>query len=365
MRVAILTFHRALNYGAVLQAYALQRTIQGIGLDAEILDYRCPALERTYRPLYLHERSLKGVLATAAYLPVRLGRRAKFASFRRRNLPVSVALYSPRTVGEAAGRYDRYVVGSDQVWNPDLTEADATYFLDFVGDPCQKVSYAASLGKSGVLERHADTYLEALASFGAISVREQDGQEYLQALLSRDVAWVLDPVLLTEPDSFEAIAVSPGRSAPYIFAYCLHETDMYRYVEHLHRLTGLPVVYVPESLRTRVAGTRVLSLSPEEFLGWIRDADYVVTDSFHVVAFSIVFRKVFKAQLKSAFPELNSRITSLLGRVRLEGQIISADDLHSTAPPGTDYSNAEILLATARRESLLFLKEALRCQGTR
>jgi len=364
MRVGILTFHRALNYGAVLQAYALQRVIEGFGLEAEVLDYRCPALERTYRPVHFHERSLRGALSAATYLPIRLARRAKFASFRRRNLVMSAASYLPATISEAVDRYDRFVVGSDQVWNPDLTEADGTYFLDFVDDPDQKVSYAASLGKSGVLHRHAETYLKALASFGRISVREQDGKEYLQTLLGRDVAWVLDPVLLTDPETFRVIAIPPRRSRPYIFAYCLHETDMYRYVEHLRRLTGLPVVYVPGSLRTRLVGTRVMSLSPEDFLGWIRDAAYVITDSFHVVAFSILFRKVFKAQLKSALPELNSRITSLLGLVGLEQQIISESDVHGIALPDTDYSNALDLLATARRESLVFLEEALVCQGS-
>jgi len=365
MLVGILTFHRALNYGAVLQAYALQRAIESLGLDVEILDYRCPALERTYRSLYLHERSLRGVLTTITYLPIRLARRTKFASFRRRNLHLSTSSYVPATIREADGRYDRFVVGSDQVWNPDLTDADPTFFLDFVGDADQKVSYAASLGKSGVLDRHADTYLARLTSFGSISVREQDGQEFLRALLDRGVAWVLDPVLLAEPEVFRVLAVSPQRSTPYIFAYCLHETELYRYVEHLSRLTGLPVVYFPGSIRTRVVGTRVLSPSPEEFLGWIRDAAYVVTDSFHVVAFSIVFRKVFKAQLKSALPELNSRITSLLGRVGLERQVISKDDLRRTVPPGTDYSSAEALLAVARRDSLLFLEDALRRQGSR
>lgn len=365
MRVGILTFHRALNYGAVLQAYALQRAIESIGLDVEILDYRCPALERTYRPLFLHERSLKGVLSTVMYLPIRLARRTKFASFRRRNLHLSASSYSPTTIREADGRYDRFVVGSDQVWNPDLTQVDSTFFLDFVDDSDQKVSYAASLGKSGAFDRHADTYLARLSSFGAISVREQDGQEYLQALLDSDVAWVLDPVLLSEPEVFAALAAPPRRGTPYIFAYCLHETELYRYVEHLSELTGLPVVYVPGSLRTRVAGTRVLSLSPEDFLGWIRDAAYVITDSFHVVAFSIVFRKVFKAQLKSALPELNSRITSLLERVGLERQVISKGDLSSTLPPDTDYSSAEALLAAARRDSLFFLKDALGHQGGR
>lgn len=365
MRVGILTFHRALNYGAVLQAYALQRVIESIGVDARIIDYRCPTLESTYHPLYLHERSLKGLLAAAAYLPIRLARSAKFASFRRRNLPVSAPSYLPATIGEAVGHYDRFVVGSDQVWNPDLTERDSAYFLDFVSDPEQKVSYAASLGKSGVFDRHAESYLKGLTSFGAISVRERDAQEYLQTLLGRDVSWVLDPVLLADPEIFATLAASPRRSAPYIFAYCLHETEMYRYVEHLSGLTGLPVVYFPGSLRSHVAGTRVLSLSPEEFLGWIREATYVITDSFHVVAFSIVFRRVFKAQLKSNMPELNSRITSLLGRVGLERQVISEEDLGSSTLPGTDYSNVEELLAAARRESLSFLEHALGCEGSR
>ncbi len=359
MRVGILTFHRALNYGAVLQAYALQRALTRLGADCEVIDYRCAALERTYRPLHVHEPTMKGLIATIIYLPIRLSRRAKFASFRRRHLVLSCTTYVRETLSEANSAFDCFVVGSDQVWNPDLTDGDSSYFLDFVDDPLSKVSYAASLGRSSSLQAHAQTYKTMLSDFRAISVRECDSRDYLETLLAREVTWVLDPVLLDRPDHFYAIAKAPTDKTPYIFAYCLHETDLYRYVEHLRRMTGLRVVYVPESIRTRIPGTKVMILSPEEFLGYIRDAAYVVTDSYHVVALSILFGRNFKAQLKHALPELNSRLTSLLRQLELDAQIITEKDYESTALPAMDYKRVSESLKVASTLSMEYLLNAL------
>ncbi|MDI6711716.1 MAG: polysaccharide pyruvyl transferase family protein [Anaerosomatales bacterium] len=361
MKVGVITFHRALNYGAVLQAYALQQSIERLGYQCEIVDYQCQHLLRGSRVLPQINAGPRTFLSGVAHAPLKVTRHVLFRRFRSRHLRTSLRRYDAASISEANAHFDTFVVGSDQVWNPALTGDDDTYLLAFCNDSKKKISYAASLGRSEFQPEHEDRYLRQLSSFDAISVRELDSSRYLSRVLKREVPCVLDPVFLLPTEEWIALSRSSGLEKPYIFVYCLHEESVYRYAEHVRRLTGLPVVHVPPSLRTRVAGTRVLAFSPEEFLGWIRNAAFVITDSFHALAFSVVFSRPFKAQMKLAFPELNSRMSSLLSVLGLEEQVLSQRDYESTMPPVTNYADAMVRLAASRQRSLKFLEEALRC----
>lgn len=360
MRVGILTFHTALNYGAVLQAYALQHSIGRLGHDCEVIDYHCDSLEASYGVMPTQRISPSGIASAVAHAPGRLLRRSRFRQFREQNLRISPQSYDSTNIREACFHYDRIVVGSDQVWNPDLTGGDGTYFLDFCGDAAKKVSYAASLGRSRMMVNHADLYLRCLPTFSSLSVREQDSRDYLSALLGREVFWVVDPVLLLSSEEWNDLVTHPRQDVPYIFAYCLHEKSLYRYVESLRRSTGREVVYVTESLRTRTQGRRIPQPTVGEFLGLIRHADYVVTDSFHVLALAIVFRREFRAQLKGELAELNSRVTSLLSAAGLEKRALLPDENPSSKMlPAIDYEGVFDRLGPLVGDSIGYLRRAL------
>jgi hypothetical protein len=359
MRVGTLTFHRALNYGAVLQAYALQRALDELGCEAEVIDYRCDALTRTYRPFALKSARPRDFISALVYLPMRVARHVRFAAFRRRHLKISATRFTSATITEALGIYDHFVVGSDQVWNPAITDSDTVYFLDFCDDPSRTSAYAASLGKAVPPAPEVERLLMGLERIGSLSVRERDVQEYLGGLLGRQIEWVLDPVFLLSPEAWDGLAQRPGRRKPYIFVFCLHETDLYRYVEYVRGLTGYDVVYVPERLRTRLDGTRLTSASVSRLLGYVRDADIVVTDSFHVLAFSILFRRNFKVQLKRQLSGLNSRVLSLLELLGLSERTIESADYEAGVPQEIDYGQVEDRLSEARRSSIAFLKRSL------
>ena len=362
MKVGVLTFDRALNYGAVLQAFALQTCLTRLGVECEVIDYRCEALERNYKVFSMTRRGLKGAASAVVYLPTRLSRYLRFRMFRRDRIRSSSRRYTRADIATSTGTYDYFIVGSDQVWNPDLTGGDHTYFLDFCSEPTKRISYAASLGRSRSFAANAEIYRAHLADFRALSVREQDGSDYLSSLLDRDVEWVMDPVFLLSATVWAAVSKAPPVQRPYIFAYCLHETDLYRYVERLRQLTGFEVVYVPESIKTRIRGKRLPSPAVEALVGCVQHAQFVVTDSFHVLALSIIFRRDFKVQLKRRLPELNSRITSLLAATGLEGQVLREEDYKGDAIPNVAYEGTSDLLDERVRLSLQYLRTSLGLQ---
>lgn len=359
MKVGTVTFHQALNYGAVLQAYALQRAIEDLGHDCEVIDYRCDRLSQGYAVLPPLSSGLRGVVSGIAHARGKLAKHARFNQFRTRHMRISPEHYDRATIGEAEPRYDCFVVGSDQVWNPMLTDGDDTYFLGFCGDPRKKVAYAPSLGRSHNLSRFEDVYERYLPSFRALSVRESDGSQYLSSLLRRDVPWVVDPVFLLSTDEWGTVASKPDIDEPYIFAYCLHETSLYRHAEHLSEATGMRLVYVPESLRTRADGRRVTNLRVEEFLGWIQGAECVITDSFHALAFGLIFHRDFRAQLKRRFPELNSRLTSLIDFVCLGERVLHPDGEIVDVLPRVDYCEVDRRLGLLVERSKVYLRAAL------
>ena len=190
-KIGILTYHRAYNYGAVLQAYALQSAIQNINYNVEIIDYCCDYIEKIGS-----EKSIKNIIKF-----ILSGRRInqtkkKFVKFRNDKLNLSNNDFNRDTIKEIADLYDIYIVGSDQVWNYQGSNFDKTYFLDFVKQNTKKKSYAASFGISKIPPKYEKEYIRLLNKFSDISVREKQGINIINNLLGKDCELVLDPTLL-------------------------------------------------------------------------------------------------------------------------------------------------------------------------
>ena len=202
MKIGIITFHRAVNYGAVLQAYALQHALEGLGAQAEILDYRNRYIESCYDPYSLKGNKLKALAKIALLGGVRRKKNEAFRSFNKKYLRLSEAVYKDsEQLAGAEKFYDAFITGSDQVWNTSCADFDPAYFLTFVKDKKKKNSYAASFGLSEIPKEYEAEYKKRLAGYRQISVREAQGRALVKELTGRDVPVVLDPtLLLTEKD---------------------------------------------------------------------------------------------------------------------------------------------------------------------
>lgn len=334
-KIAVLTTHRANNYGACLQSYALAATLREAGADAELLDYRFPLMETLYYSIlhinkkrYLSPFGYLSMMRKWYYLHIRDRRTQKaFDDFRRGWMSVSAEKYSSyRSLSAAVPKYDLFVAGSDQVWNPDITgnreSFQHAYMLSFVKEREQKASYAASLGVSQADKALRDIWKRYLADFSLLSVREHEGAELLADVLQRqDVAAHCDPVLLRTPEQWAATenpvpGVTPGR---YVLAYTVSGgTELEAYARRLGEAHGLEVVCVQPPIVKGVASAarnvkRLSGVGPREFVWLIHHAAELVTTSFHGSAFALLFGVPLHTRMQSTAkgPTLNSRLFSL------------------------------------------------------
>ena len=351
MRAGIVTFHKADNYGAVLQAYALQKKLTDLGVDSDFLEFDAP--DRKAEPFDGPAR--KGPPAFVERLrEAGKARTALFDEFRRRYLRCSAPPRGERA-GELNDLYDVFLAGSDQIWNLRLPEADARYFLPFA-TPEKRVSYAASFGMDKIPDNLRDWYAERLAGFRAISVREERGRELVQELTGRDCTVCLDPVLLLDRADWQALTVPCG-DKPYLFLYMVgYDSGLAARAKHEAEEQGL-------ELRTAMAGfipqygfTAWSGVDVEQWLSLIYGCDGVFTNSFHCTAFAMLFgRPVMTALLQDGLARRNRRLVELLrlGGAESEGELadISADDF-------------ALRIRDRKRESLNYLRKSLGLDGT-
>lgn len=359
MKVGILTFHNAINYGAVLQAYALQQTVVALGAECEIIDYRCPAVEKQYRRKKIKECANWKVYVNDILSLHRLDKKKEaFHNFISQNLILSD---QAENVSE---KYDAVIVGSDQVFNPKNTDGDSMYLLDFNGKT-KKIAYAASIGNNAFLnlwqEKYKVDYKTLLGAFHSISFREKEAADFVTQLLGQTYRTVLDPVLLAGNSLWNRF-VRPAPEEEYVFVYNLGNIPLLAdFVRKLHRKAGLKVCVANKDLKGDMMLHRyhnVSSLSPEDFVRMLSGAKYVVTDSFHGTAFSVLFHKNFYSVVNPGKENTNSRIRCLLEELNLENRIVSPDgDLNLGTVP--NFEEVDRKVQSMRDESLLWLKTAL------
>lgn len=368
MKVGILTFHDADNHGAVLQAYALQETIKrAITSNVEIIDYKQPEIVKSYKVFNLRTDNLKSlvrsIISNSLHLGIKVSKKKRFASFRKMHLHISPDRYDkPEKISEL-GAYDAYVVGSDQVWNPEITKYDATYFLNFCRKDAGKISYAASFGKD-VLSAEEEAFARKYINhFDWISVREDSAAEILNRMLGKKSVQVLDPTLLLEPDRWMELAGSQYSGFPgmkdYLLVYRMSRNDeVLKVAARLSEKLGLDVLYLNDSIRRNKYGFKhIRGIGPIDFLNLMANASFIVTNSFHGTAFSIIFKKKF---VSIPHETRGTRMASLLKLLKLEDRMISsAAQIADGFDAEIDYALPLSLLEAEKQKSIRFLRDAL------
>lgn len=356
MKVGIITFHRAINYGAVLQTYALQAALDQLDIASEVIDYRCPKIEETYREY----RSKEALRHGRPLLYLQYNRKnEKFSRFFSEHIRFSGHCYqNHEELLAAENRYDAFLTGSDQVWNPFCTDSDTAFLLDFVHTARKKNSYAASFGVGELPETWKARARELLKDFNKISVRERQGEKMIEDLLGRKVSAHVDPVLLLGQEEWGRIAAFP-KERDYIFVYLMERSGTIdRFVEDLSRRTGCGVIYFNTGLRRPVHAKYIRTGSPEEFVGYLVNARYVVTNSFHGTAFSILFHKAFFTELLQPLKSKDSRLENILELFQLrDRQIVNGHC--EAAEKAIDYEQVDRILKLEREKSMDYLREVL------
>lgn len=372
MNIGILTYHNAINYGAVLQAYALQEVIKRkLSPNVQFINYKCPGVEKQYNFVNANEASsIKGFILGNLTAVLRKKKKENFRKF------ISQKLYCTNKVKNFAekviSQLDTIIVGSDQVWNPSCTEGDAAFLLGQISDKINKISYAASMGGSGTIndykERYGVDYIEVLKEFSSISCREEDGAKFLSNKLNRSCTTVVDPVLLCDISIWKEL-IEDNESQydipeeKYIFVYNLGNLAALRDVAfELRKRTGYTVIVINKDAKGDVLYWNCKNCSnvgPEEFLSLLVHAEIVLADSFHATAFSILFHKKFFIVGNPNKVNTNSRIENILKHYGLEKQYITSSQENIDISSNIDFSVSDNGIFSDKERSFKWLKEAL------
>lgn len=360
MKIGIITFHRAENFGAVLQAYALQRYLEGIGYDVRIIDYHCPNIEAMYHIwnpsiLFLRKNvylSLKAYCARFSHLRDRRERKDKFRAFRNEHLHIS-----PITVIDS---FDAIITGSDQVWNLHLTGGfDKTYFLSTIGNNVvKKISYAASSDRDpdDLLLKNKEAVTRALNDFSAISVREERFKDDICRFIDKPISVCCDPTFLIGVNEYDCLEIKP-QEKDYVLVYHMNESRVASAAADLLACElNCQIIEIHGSYPKGIKndGRHKVNLGPSEILGYIRNAKHIITTSFHGISLSIIHEKSFWLVDKGD----NNRQKNLLSCLGLNDRLIS-DPEKCLCAQRIDYKSVKSRLDELIQSSRLYLKESL------
>ena len=362
-KIGLITFHRVYNYGAVIQAYAMQQVLKNEGYDCVIIDFS-KRKQLDFTNVISTRNGFKRFVKTLMMLPIyskRNERKRKFDHFIGDKLILTKKTYeSESTMEDMENDFDVFLVGSDQVWNvrkeSDTSEA---YFLSFVHDK-KKVSYASSIGISN--ERDLRRYKSELEGFSHISCREKGGAAELAKLLGIEVPVVLDPTLLATRDLYDKVS-GIKCDGDYILYYTLHGKDKCN--ENMEVLCELKKkfnlklkIIAPEWPYHKEFGEDVIDAGPEDFLSLIKNAALVCTTSFHGTALSLEFEKPFFVLENRNINDERKR--SILEQVGAMDRIISSvEEVRNISSYKMNYENVSKRLSELRKQSKDYLIKAL------
>ncbi|MBO4529536.1 MAG: polysaccharide pyruvyl transferase family protein [Paludibacteraceae bacterium] len=381
--IGIITIDKCNNYGAELQAYALVKVLQLMKYDSEIIDYlyfknpkyyAC-SMSRPIKPQSIKERLIcwiKYRLATKLlYFVVPLfsskmrRRNNRFDKFHKQNTKMSTTYRSMKELYDKVKKYDVYVVGSDQVWNPYTETNLAPYFLQFASKGVRRISYASSFGVTDIPSFAQKSYQQWLMELDFISCRETAGIEIVKKITGKDATLTLDPTLLLDKQqwmSVEGGEIDMPEKFVLIYAVEAAPALLWQMAYEFGEKHNIPIY----SICTQAVGNtnkkgiiNIEDAGPADFVQLFVNATLVLTNSFHGTAFSCNLGKNFYSVLSKSSKK-NSRMTSLLEKLELSNRIVWNDEsIPADYGKMYDVEKEQLLLSVERQRSVDYLRNTI------
>ena len=362
LKVYGLTYDHTTNYGSCFQAYALQHTIENMVIQGEHPSYFLIPLS-TFRdsPVIASSKNVSFIIHVKRILRklIKFIHRKQFIPFEKDFMKYANC-HRFADLSLLNNDADAFVCGSDVIWNPDFNSRRGVFFLDFATK--HKFSYAASVGKAEVDKEYITFMKEELASFDAISVREKTSLKIVKKCTEKDVQVVVDPVILLDSEEWEKVMVKQPCNNKYIFAYTTHFNNTFKtFLQALKKKTGLQVILFEwnESVSKLIKHGMLFVQSPNEWVSLLKEAEYVVTNSFHATVFSVIFHKKFYTVVDTDRTKgTNVRMYDFLNTIGLESRFCSSvpDTIDLSE---IDYTTADEKIASMRTESLAYIQRNL------
>jgi len=332
--------------------------------EVEIINYAPLSTVRSYRIYSFKSNTIiKQFLLyglTSYYYLALKKKKNRFHSFVKKSLNLSKESYlTEQEFLKNTPKYDIYITGSDQVFNPNNPYSKRIYFLDFPKQNSKKIAYAPSFGITHFSEEQKKQIASFISSFDALSCRENEGANFLTSITGNKVPIVLDPVFLLSEKEWNKVIVSPKNKDKYIFIYDLNGGEaLVKIANKIKEKTGYRIICCTSKITAFYhIDKQLYNLGPLELLGYIKNAEYVVTDSFHGTAFSVVFNKRFFSYI--AILRTSSRIISLLKNLGIDNRVVVKESLSGFQFDDKLFISNQYIdkIEKLKRESILYLSE--------
>ena len=352
MKIGTITLHCTDNSGSTLQAYALQTFLIRNGFESEIIDYR---------PRYLikYGNPLKRLIKNIVFFKEVKSQKRKNKAFEKKYLIETKNTYKKYSdLKKNPPVFDAYITGSDQIWNLSYRcGSDLAFYLDFVSKEKKTIAYAASVGKTNVPQTEKDFICRHIKNINHISVREKSTKVFLENERFEGIEYVCDPTLLLSKEDYSSIEKRKIKEK-YIVIYLVQPSKLLdKLIERIRNAYHCKVVLIYGVADNCYCDLHIRDTSPDEFLGYIDGAEFVIASSFHAVMFSHIFEKNFAIVL----PNSNqARIEQFLEITNLSNRIVRTEkDVDALELP-IDYSAVRPLLQGFREHSEQFLLNSIK-----
>lgn len=370
MKIALLTFHNAANYGAALQAFALQKALDDKGYENLYINYQNEHRVNSYSVSYfivssLKKGNFKSAMRYFVGSPFLLMRKSRFKTFYKKRLRSTKEIYhSFDEAKKINGNYSKFLVGSDQVWNWSNNGGDHSYLLSFVTDNSKKISYSSSFGIAEIPEELKEVYQRYLAQFSHLSVREQHGVSLVKDLIGQTPKLVLDPVFLLTKEQWLQNADSKRFDEEFVFSYTNKPNQLEKFLlttkldlrnKYLYKLSRNIKIndFIAKGVRVKY------SMSPSKFLSVVRDAQLIVSASFHCVSMAIILNKPFVAILTGNKGK-DARLINILSLLDLKNRIYTENMTEEEVNKPIDYKVVNVKINELKLASYEYLLNALK-----
>jgi hypothetical protein len=371
--VGLLTYHGLHNYGAMLQAFALQKIIEDIGYKCEIINFRTNKQKKRYQPVFKTDCSfLEGLAKMIFFAPYKsdiLKKYDLFEGFMRNDMELSSKRYSSlQELNEDIPEYDYYISGSDQIWNPYGPSFDWAYFLPFVKERGVRIAYAPSMVQKPAdnLDKEIkDKIRTLLGKYDHISVREEESRINIFKISGINPEVVLDPTFLVKKNQWKKFINNDNLvfEGNYLFYYSPYfNRDALEITHRLARYLNLKVVTSIAHSATFMVKypdfIKKLAVGPKEFLYLCNNAKIICGHSLHLAAFSIILQKPF--YIVNGLD--NKRVSHLLNITGLGNRSIVMEELNKKQKDAfdIDYNEVNKLITDHKNRSINFLTKSLR-----
>ena len=366
MKASLVTLHRVFNYGSVLQTYATQRIFEDAGCEVEVVDYITE--QRTAKRILLGKgaffrlknakRIIRLPFKTASFLI----KKRKFGKFLKKNCSLTKQKYiKAEDIIKNPPEADIYITGSDQVWNSQYNEGvDKGFFLEYAPENKKCIAFVSSFGKKTLASDEKEITREYLKKYDALSVREDSAAEILKDL-GYSSECLIDPTLQINKAEWQKIASPRLIKQKYLILMLLYNEDngATDYARKIADEKGLKLVKISWELKKHKKVDKLMThRTPEDFLSLFANADFVVTNSFHGLAFSINFNRDFVVVPRKEF---NSRLESLLRLTGLESRMaFSESDAIEASRADINYDNVNCILEEERARVKKFVENSIK-----